>query len=206
LWPEPALLTGATPALSWTLRDISPVWLRCGIIQPMRFGLCVIAALVTLGLVVETLKVRGSKDERSAIRHALKAPLSDLGRRDSRALCDDFTPTVDVHLAAGQGADCESNVTRMFRSTSAQPASAAASQESPSRLRVMNISWHGNRATAASVYLGVPGSRKHWRLDMLDGRWRIDTPAKLEVQSDCRHRSSARPVCVQMLAMHFAQP
>lgn len=171
----------------------------------MRFGLCVIAALVTLGLVVQVLKVHGSKDERSAIRHALRAPLSDFRRRDGRALCADFTPSVGAHFAAGNGADCESNVARMFRLTRDEPASLSW-RESPSRLRITDISWHGDRATAASIYSGRPASEKRWRLGMLDGRWRIETPARLEVRADCRHHSGGRRVCVSSLWMRFTQP
>jgi hypothetical protein len=171
----------------------------------MRFGLGVIAALVALGLIVQALNVHGSKDERSAIRHALKAPLGDFRRRDGRALCGDFTPGVEAHLATGHGASCESNVTRMFRLTGDEPASLAL-REAPTRLRIKSISWHGARAVAASVDPGRPDGEKRWRLQMSGGRWRIETPAKLEVRSNCSSHPSGRRTCVRSLSMRFAQP
>jgi hypothetical protein len=171
----------------------------------MRFGLSVIAALIALGLIVQALGVHGSKDERSAIRHALKAPLGDLQRRDGRALCGDFTPNVEAHLVAGGGVNCESNVTRMFGSSTYEAASLAL-RESPARLKIKNISWHGDRASAASVYAGSPSSERHWHLEMVDGRWRIETPARLEVRLDCSHHPSGRRTCVQLLSMRFVQP
>ncbi len=170
----------------------------------MRFGLCVIAALVTLGLIVQTLDVHGSKDEQSAIRHALKAPLGDFRHRDGRALCGDFTPAVAAHIAAGYGPNCESNVTRMFRLTRDEPVSLIL-RESRRRLRIKDISWHGDHATAAFADPGRPGSEQHWRLGMVGGRWRIETPARLEVRFECSNHPPRRRVCVRLLSMHFAQ-
>src|ERR1035438_2659299 len=119
----------------------------------MRVVLWGIIALVGLGLLLESIGVHGSKDERAAIRRAVRAPLADLQRRDARSLCDDFTPAVDADFADGHGSDCESNVDYAFQMTKNE-AAYAPPPELPSRLQVTEISWHGSHGAAVSVYPG----------------------------------------------------
>ncbi len=148
------------------------------------------------------LEVHGSTDERAAIRHALRSPLADLRRRDARALCTDFTPAVDARLTAG-GGGCESRVGEIFRQfQSAAQYVLASESSSPQRLAVTRISWYGKRASAVSSEPGVPGSERLWRLQMLAGRWRIATPADLDVRADCSHPFGAR-ACVYAIALRF---
>jgi hypothetical protein len=171
----------------------------------MRVALWVIVALLSVGLVVQAIGLHGSKDERSNITHAVRAPFRDFRKRDAHALCADFTPGVDVQLAGGNGGDCDSNAARMFKANSRE-ADGTYSPILPTRLKVTDIKWHHDRATAASVYSRWPGSEMHWRLEMLGGRWRVETPARLRVRLQCREDPSGRRVCVQLLAMQFAAP
>jgi hypothetical protein len=169
----------------------------------MRVVLWGIIALVGLGLLLESIGVHGSKDERAAIRRAVRAPLADLQRRDARSLCDDFTPAVDADFADGHGSDCESNVDYAFQMTKNE-AAYAPPPELPSRLQVTEISWHGSHGAAVSVYPGKPDSMRQWKLAMLDHRWRIETPAKLELQADCQHHLLGTRACVRVMLMRFA--
>jgi hypothetical protein len=171
----------------------------------MRVLLWGLVALFGLALAGEALNVHGSKDEHAAIRHAVRAPFADLHRRDPRALCEDFTPAVDAQLVAGRGSGCEAQVKRAFHLTAAAAEYVRWQERTPPEpLEVRNISWHDNHATAVSVYPGRPASRRRWRLDMLAHRWRIATPAKLEVRSDCQHHLFGTRGCVYVMSMRFA--
>ncbi len=162
-----------------------------------------IVALFGLGIVLEALAVHGSRDERAAIRRALRAPLADLRRRDARALCADFTPGVDTRLAGG--GVCVTRVDALLHQA-AQGAQYVPVVESAAGwpLTVTHISWQGSRATAVSLRAGDAASKRRWRLRRLAGRWRIATPAKLEMQAACPRPASAARSCVYALALRFA--
>jgi hypothetical protein len=169
----------------------------------MRIATWGIVALFGFGLGLSVLEVHGSTNERVAIRHAVRSPFVDLRRRDARALCMDFTPAVDARLTAGSGS-CDSRVGELFHRTQHAAAYVLASASSrPQRLDVTRISWQGDHASAVSSEPGVAGSERHWRLQMLAGRWRIATPADLDMRPDCtRHPFGAR-ACVYAIALRF---
>jgi len=165
--------------------------------------------MLTWGIVVlfgfaglAAMSVRGSTDERSAIRLAVRAPFADARRHDALRLCADFTPTVDARLAPGNG-DCDARVARTFRLTRGAALDLRASERaSPRRLRVAQITWSGDHATAVSSYPGSPGSERRWRLQRIDHVWRIATAATLDIRADCRRRSVVQS-CVYAMAMRF---
>jgi hypothetical protein len=68
-----------------------------------------IVVLFGLALGLSAMRVHGSRDERAAIRLAMRAPFADLRRRDAQRLCDDLTPAVDARLAPGTGG-CDTQV------------------------------------------------------------------------------------------------
>ncbi len=161
-------------------------------------------AVFGLAACVAAISVHGSADERAAIRRAVRAPLLDLSRRDPRRLCDDFTAGAEAHIAPGAGS-CDSRLSYDFRMARAavlysptQPAGPA------SRLRVSAISWHGDRATAVSSYPGDPSSVYHWRLRRTRDRWRIATPATLQLRAGCPRPAPAGRQCAYALSMRFA--
>jgi hypothetical protein len=162
-----------------------------------------IVALFGLGVGMEALAVHGSRDERAAIRRALRAPLADLRRRDARALCEDFTPDADKRLAGGGG--CVTRVDALLRQAAQGAQYVPVVESAPtSRLTVRRITRRGDRATAVSFRAGDPGSERRWRLERLGERWRIATPATLDRLADCpRHPSRARS-CVYAIALRFA--
>jgi hypothetical protein len=149
------------------------------------------------------MSVHGSKDERSAIRLAVRAPFADVRQRDARRLCEDFTPAVDARLAPGSGG-CDARVGRTFRITHGAAVNLQTSElASSGTLRVTRISWSGDRATAVSSYPGNPGSERRWRLQRIDHVWRIATPARLGVRADCRRRISEVQTCAYAMAVRF---
>jgi hypothetical protein len=164
-----------------------------------------IVGLSGLGLVVQMVGIHGATDERAAIRRAVRAPLRDLRRRDARALCDDFTPTVAAALT-GSGGGCAGGVGRLFR------LGAGAAEYVPSggllasgRFEVRAIHRRGDSATADSLGPGTPGPDRRWRLALVGGRWRIAMPAELEIDSDCtRHPFGARG-CLDVLALRLGR-
>ncbi len=152
---------------------------------------------------IAAISVHGSADERAAIRHAVRAPLLDLRRRDARALCDDFTAGVEAHLTPGGG--CDSRVARDFRLAAVADLYPSVDRTAPaSRMRVTAISWHGDRASATSYLPGERASVRHWRLRRVGPAWRIATPATLRLQPDCQRGAPVRQVCAYAVSMRLA--
>jgi hypothetical protein len=161
--------------------------------------------VLVLGLAgaVAAISVHGSADERAAIRHALRAPLLDLRRRDARRLCGDFTVAAEAHIAPGAGS-CHSRLAedfRLARAAAIYPRTDATALASG--LQVTGISWHDDRATATSSYAGDPASARHWRLQRVGEAWRIATPATLQMQADCRRPEPAKRDCAYALSLRF---
>jgi hypothetical protein len=162
-----------------------------------------IVALFGLGVGVEVLAVHGSRDERAAIRRALRAPLTDLRRGDARALCEDFTPDVDKRLAGGAG--CDRRVAALLhRTPSGMRYVPVVESRSTLRLTVRRLTWRDNHATAVSFRAGDPGSERRWRLRRLGERWRIATPATLVRRADCPRLPSGARSCTYAIALRFA--
>ena len=72
-----------------------------------------IIVLFGLDMGLAAMRVHGSRNERAAIRRAVRAPFADLRRRDARRLWADFTPAVDARLAPGSGS-CPARLTQTF--------------------------------------------------------------------------------------------
>jgi hypothetical protein len=163
-----------------------------------------IVALFGFCVAIEVLAVHGSRDERAAIRRALRAPLADLRRGRARALCEDFTPAVDKRLAGGAG--CDRRVAALLHRTpsGARYVPVIESQSAP-RLTVRRIRWRDDRATAVSFRAGDPGSERRWRLSRLGERWRIATPATLVRRADCPRLPSGARSCTYAIALRFAR-
>jgi hypothetical protein len=144
----------------------------------MRF---VLAAIVTLSLVVALLDVHGSTDEQPAIKRAVKAPFLDLARRDARSLCADFTASV---AASFDGKSCVANVADAFRRET-RGEETVACEDSP-RQSVSEVSWHGDHASAVLRCTESGASGRKLELLKVDGSWQIATPARLETRVSCR--------------------
>lgn len=170
----------------------------------MRLLIWGIVGLSGLGLIVQLVGIHGATDEQAVISRAVRAPFLDLRRRDARALCEDFTPAVAAHLTVPAG-DCQTQVRRLFK-RSEDHAEYVPAQDSASRgrLRVTAVHWRAGRATAASVGPGRQGPMRHWRLELVHGRWRIATPATLQVRSDCKGHPFGESSCLDALSMRFA--
>jgi len=169
----------------------------------MRLLISGIVVLSGLGLAIELIGVHGSTDQQAAIRRAVRAPFQDVRRRDARALCEDFTPAVAAKLASIDGG-CESHVGELF-ARSAQDAEYVPSQGllSHGRVEVQAIRRHGDRATADSVGPGRPALVRHWQLTLVNGRWRIATPATLQMQADCDQHPFGGAGCIDVLSMRL---
>jgi hypothetical protein len=169
----------------------------------MRLLIWGIVGLSGLGLAIQLVGIHGSTDEQAAVRRAVRAPFQDLRRRDARALCEDFTPAVAAKLTSVDGS-CASHVGRLF-ARSAQDAEYVPSQGllSHGRFEVRAIRVHEDRATAESVGPGKPALVRHWQLARVDGRWRIATPATLEMQSDCDRHPFGDAGCLDVLSMRL---
>ncbi len=171
----------------------------------MRLLIWGIVGLSGLGLLVQMIGIHGSTDERAAISHAVRAPFRDLRRHDAHSLCADFVPAVAADLTA-TGGSCAARVGRLFR-LSAGAAEYVPSQGllSHGRVTVTRIRMHGDRATADSVGPGSPGLLRHWLLARVHGRWRIATPATLQVHSDCEQHPFGASGCLDVLSMRLGR-
>jgi len=169
----------------------------------MRLLIWGIVGLSGLGLVIQLIGVHGTTDEQAAIRRAVRAPFQDLRRRDARALCEDFTPAVAAKLTSVDGS-CASHVGELF-ARSAQDAEYVPSHGllSHGRIEVRAIRVHSDRATAESVGPGRPALVFHWQLTLVNGRWRIATPATLQMQSDCDQHPFGGAGCLDVLSMQI---
>ncbi|MFI4991325.1 MAG: hypothetical protein ACHQHO_10495 [Solirubrobacterales bacterium] len=171
----------------------------------MRLLIWGIVGLSGLGLVIQLIGIHGATNERSAIQHAVRAPFQDLRRHDARALCGDFIPAVAADLTA-RGRSCAARVEQLFhRSSSETEYLPSHSLLLPGRVTVTSIHRYGDRATADSVGPGSPGLVRHWQLARVDGRWRVATPATLQLQSDCRRRPFGASGCLDVLSMRLGQ-
>jgi len=169
----------------------------------MRLLIWGIVGLSGLGLVIQTIGIHGSTDEQAAIRQAVRAPFQDLRRHDARALCEDFTPNVAAELTAVDGG-CATSVGRLFRLSSGSgeyvPPQGLLSR---GRVNVTSVQWRGDRATADSVGPGTPALVRHWQLALVRGRWRIDTPARLQLRSACGRHPFGAGGCLAALSMRL---
>jgi len=171
----------------------------------MRLLIWGIVGLCCLGAVIQLVGIHGSANEQAAIRRAVRAPFQDLRRRDAHALCDDFTPAVAAELAAS-GGSCAARVGWLFR-LSASNAEYVPSQGllSRGRVEVTTIHQDGDRATADTVGPGTPALARHWQLVLVHGRWRIATPATLQLSSDCKRHPFGAPGCLDVLSMRLGR-
>jgi hypothetical protein len=169
----------------------------------MRLLIWGIVGLSGLGLVIQLVGVHGATNEQAAITRAVRAPFQDLRRRDARAVCEDFTPTVAAKLTSIEGS-CASHVGRLF-ARSSRDAEYVPSQSllSRGRVEVRAIRVDGDRATADSVGPGEPALVRHWQLARIEGRWRIATAATLQMQADCNHHPFGGAGCLDVLSMRL---
>jgi hypothetical protein len=170
----------------------------------MRVLILGIVGLSGLGLAVQSVGVHGSTNERAAVRRALRAPFADLKRRDARALCDDFTPAVAADLASGAGGDCEQQVSALFvRARGAGEYISPHDGSVSERLASGTIHWRGDRATAAWSNQSGGLRRGSLQLEMHAQRWRIATPARLELRADCAGHPFGESGCVDAISLRF---
>lgn len=161
--------------------------------------------MVGFGVLLEALDVHGARDERAAIRHAIKSSLADLRRRDAQALCGDFTPSAAAVLSLARGKQCEERLDSAFAiDVSANESALPYGTPSSAHLRVLDIRWHGDSATADALDPGTPGERQTLRLSLLGQRWRLATPARLEMQARCQGPPVGARMCVREMSMRFA--
>jgi hypothetical protein len=170
----------------------------------MRMLIWGIVGLSGLGLAVQTIDVHGSTNDRAAIKHAVRAPLVDLKRRDARALCEDFTPAVAAHLAGNAPEGCERGVDELFRVARNAPEYVPPTDRAVRRLAVSAVHWRGNRATAVSSYRAGALNQRDLRLEMSARQWRIATPTRLEMRSDCKDHPFGTSGCVYAMSIRFA--
>jgi hypothetical protein len=158
-----------------------------------------IVVLFGLGAGSAVFFVHGSGDEQAAIRRAVRAPFADLRRGDARALCADFVPAAETRLTGG--GDCARTVRAMLRRSvsRSQDASGAEGLIAP-RATVTDVSWHGVEATAMLREAGAGAHRL--RLRLVGDRWRLQTPAALDLHADCARATPARP-CVRAVGLRF---
>jgi hypothetical protein len=171
----------------------------------MRMLIWGIVGLSGLALGIQVIDVHGSINERPAIAQAVRAPLRDLRRRNPRALCEDFTPTVASHLTRAAG-DCVAQVRRLFDVATAEGEYVLTqSPDASRRLEPTRISWHGDHATAAAADTAQPTTAPdRWELALVHGRWRIATPMWLQIRPVCGPRAPAADRCPGALSMRFA--
>jgi hypothetical protein len=176
----------------------------CNDAHEMRLLIWGIVGLSGLGVVIQLVGVHSGTDEPAAIARAVRAPFEDLRRRDARALCEDFTPAVAATLTSIEGG-CASHVGRLF-ARSAGDAEYVPSQGllSHGRIEVRAVRVHDDRATADSVGPGRPALVRHWQLARVDGHWRIATPARLQMRSDCERHPFGGSGCIDVLSMRLA--
>jgi hypothetical protein len=170
----------------------------------MRMLIWGIVGLSGLGFAVQMIDVHGSTNDRAAIRRAVRAPLADLKRRDARALCEDFTPSVAAHLVGGASESCEQSVSALFRVARNAPEYVPPTDRSARRLAVSAVHWRGARATVVSSYRAEASTRRKLRLELLGRRWRIATPTRLEMRSDCSDHPFGASGCVYAMSVRFA--
>ncbi len=157
--------------------------------------------LFGLGAVAAVLAVHGSSDERAAIRAAVRAPFADLRDDDARALCMDFTPAAAAALM--HGADCARRVQAMLaRALGAAPREREEQLLASPRATVSDISWHGGNGQAL-LRRGAGVQAQRLRLTLLDGRWRLATPASLHLRADCASGLPAARACAGAVALRF---
>jgi hypothetical protein len=171
----------------------------------MRILIWGIVGLSGLGWAIQSVGVHGSTNERAAIRRALRAPFADLKRRDARALCDDFTPSVAAALASGAGGStCEQRVSTLFlRARGAGEYVSPGNRPASGRLAVSAIRWRGNSATAPSRAQSDGLAGESLRLELRAQRWRIATPARLEARTDCAGDPVGGSGCVYAVSLRF---
>jgi hypothetical protein len=147
----------------------------------MRILIWGIVGLSGLGFAVQAVGVHGSTDERAAIRHAVRAPFDDLRRRDARALCEDFAPSVAAHLTASSER-CAAAVASLLGRRAIGPGHPAVGRP----VRVADIDRRGRRASAEVLFEdSLQTAPRRLRLQMIGRHWRIATPASLRLRSDC---------------------
>ncbi|HEX3911670.1 MAG TPA: hypothetical protein VHW67_13320 [Solirubrobacteraceae bacterium] len=171
----------------------------------MRILIWGIVGLSGLGFAVHALGVHGSTDERAAIRRAVRAPFADLRHHDARELCEDFVPSVAAHLSSDPGG-CPAAVAALF-ALGTHDAEYVAAEDRPAqgrRLQVGSIDWRGRSASADLIEAGRRSDRRRWQLRMVGRRWRLVTPARLQMRSDCRHHPFGVPGCIDALSLQFA--
>jgi hypothetical protein len=169
----------------------------------MRMLIWGIVGLSGLGLAVQSIGVHGSTNDRAAITSAVRAPLADLRRRDAHALCEDFTPSVAAQLS-GVPESCERSVNALFRAARNAPEYVPLADRAAHKLAVSAVHWRGDRATAVSSYRAGAAARREVRLDKLARRWRIATPSRLEMRSDCSDHPFGTSGCVYAISIRFA--
>lgn len=171
----------------------------------MRILIVGIVGLSGLGWAIQSVGVHGSTNERAAIRRALRAPFADLKRRDARALCDDFTPSVAAHLTAGGGGNCERRVSALFvRTRDAGEYISPGAGPAHGRVALSAISWSGDRAMVATNDKSGGAGRASLQLEMYAQRWRIAQPARLELRVDCAGHAFGGSGCVDAISLRFA--
>jgi hypothetical protein len=170
----------------------------------MRMLIWGIVGLSGLGWALQSIDVHGSTNDRAAIKRAVRAPLADLRRRDAHALCEDFIPTVAAHLAGNPADRCEQNVSVLLRAARNAPEYVPPAERSAHDLTVNAVHWRGDRATAVSSYRPGAPARRELRLEMLARRWRIATPTRLELLSDCSDHPFGARGCVYAMSIRFA--
>ena len=163
-----------------------------------------IVGLSGLGLAVQAIDVHGSTNDRAAIKRAVRAPLADLKRRDARALCEDFTPSVAAHLASYAPEGCERGVNALFRVARNAPEYVPPADRSARGLAVSAVHWRGNRATAVSSSRAGTLAQRDLHLEIVARRWRIATPTRLEMRSDCKDHPFGTSGCVYAVSIRFA--
>jgi len=69
---------------------------------------------------------------------------------------------------------------------------------------VLDIDWHGDGAAAEAIDPRTPGDRHLLRLSLIGRKWRLATPARLEMQARCQRPPVGAQICVRELSMRFA--
>jgi len=114
-------------------------------------------------------------------------------------------PRVAAKLTSS-GAGCTQRVGHLFALDASGAENVLAQEWWPrGSIKVGQISWHGDRATASSTG-PESGQKRRWRLSLLHGRWRIASRATLQLRPDCGQHPFATTACPQILTLRPADP
>jgi mono/diheme cytochrome c family protein len=171
-----------------------------------------VIALPILATIAIGASAPSGSGTRAAVARAVLAPFEAIVRRDSGALCADFTPSASAGLVpdAPAGSTCESAVGELFASTTPEEPPLAT-------LSVSNVHSQGDHAWASLMFSRVYGTPNEAStgletasvtLERIAGRWLFSTRARLRSVAGCGNpfRTSQCPPGARVLIFVLVSP